>query len=223
MRTKSHVGSHVAKFQIACNHRGTPIWFSGPHIGSTHDLQIWKDSPAPLKPRERWLADKAYCNKRIRLYSNYSNNSNNSNIHICIRIYSYLFVCDSGHAELIAPYKKPNGKTLQRVNKCFNKIHAWYRTTVEHCIGYLKRYRILSSVYRGRFVSHRRYLQRAAKIIICLSVMHCERVPLRTHRILRRGFGFVWPVRFLPIAIRIKSHLIVRMRFIAIGSAFSDS
>ena len=59
----AHLGGHVAKFQIACDHRGTPIYWSGPHLGTMHDIKIWKQNSAKLGPRERWLADKAYCSK----------------------------------------------------------------------------------------------------------------------------------------------------------------
>jgi hypothetical protein len=85
--------------------------------------------------------------------------------------------------------------------KAFNIAHAWYRTTVEHSIGnfrfpiiigirrsirvvligYLKRFRIIASTYRGRLDTHSQYLERCMKIITCISVLHCRRKPLRKH------------------------------------------
>jgi len=99
------LGAHVAKFQLACDHRGTPIFWTGPHIGTVHDMKLWERHPAPLDPRERWLADKAY------------NKKGHAEL-----IYMY-------------PHKKPRGSGLTLRQKSFNTGMSWYRTTVEHSIG----------------------------------------------------------------------------------------
>jgi hypothetical protein len=56
-------GGHVVKFQLACDHQGVPFFWTGPHIGTVHDMRLWELNPAPLARRERLLADKAYNKK----------------------------------------------------------------------------------------------------------------------------------------------------------------
>jgi len=46
----------------------------------------------------------------------------------------------------------------------------------------VRRYRILSGVYRGKYFKRPEALQYALKIIMHLSVMHTKRHPLRTHQ-----------------------------------------
>ena len=36
------------------------MWFSGPHLGVTSDIRVFRENPPPLGPRERLLGDKAY-------------------------------------------------------------------------------------------------------------------------------------------------------------------
>jgi hypothetical protein len=42
---------------------GMPIWYSGPHIGTDHDIRIARDYPPPVILNESLLADKAYCGR----------------------------------------------------------------------------------------------------------------------------------------------------------------
>ena len=42
------------------DHSGSPIWFSGPHLGVTFDREIWLKCHPEIKSNERILADKAY-------------------------------------------------------------------------------------------------------------------------------------------------------------------
>lgn len=46
--------------QAICNHKGTLMWYSGTHIGVTHDLQLFRLHMPALAPGERILGDKAY-------------------------------------------------------------------------------------------------------------------------------------------------------------------
>jgi hypothetical protein len=48
----------------------------------------------------------------------------------------------------------------------------WYRATVEHTIGFLKRFKILSTVYRGRVTDDASELSHAIKVIIHMSAFY---------------------------------------------------
>ena len=76
----------------------------------------------PTNEDEIILADKAYC-------------SSTSNL---------LYI--------VAPKKKPRNGCLTGRDQAFNELHAFYRVTVEHSIGFLKRFRI-SHNYRGNIFS----------------------------------------------------------------------
>jgi len=140
-------GGHVAKVQVICDHRGSVIWWSGPHIGTMHDLRLYREYPPPLLPNEQILADKAYV---------------------------------GGGPHLIAPFKKKRGR-ISHEKRAFNKVHRWYRSTVEHSIGFIKRFRILNGMYRGRLSQSQIHLERALKIIIHLCSYDNQQNPHRTH------------------------------------------
>ncbi len=54
--------ANVLKVQMIVDNTGTPIWLSGPHIGTYADIRLARQHmPAGLQPTERFLADKAYC------------------------------------------------------------------------------------------------------------------------------------------------------------------
>ena len=42
-----------------------------------------------------------------------------------------------------APYKTAAGHELNERQKAYNKILSWYRVTIEHLIGYVKRFVLL--------------------------------------------------------------------------------
>ena len=50
----------MLKVQAVCDHSGTIMWYSGPHIGTTHDVQIFRQSSPPLYNGESVLGDLAY-------------------------------------------------------------------------------------------------------------------------------------------------------------------
>jgi hypothetical protein len=140
-------GGHVAKVQVVSDHRGSVIWWSGPHCGTIHDLTLFRQNPPPLLPNEQLLADKAYV---------------------------------GGGAHLIAPYKKRNHR-LAPLKTAFNKVHRWYRSTVEHSIGFIKRFYILSGMFRGHLTQSQVHLQRALTIIIHLCSYDNQQKPHRSH------------------------------------------
>lgn len=133
--------------QVISDHRGSVIWYSGPHVGSIHDLTLYRDNPPPLLPNEQLLADKAYV---------------------------------GGGAHIVAPFKKYRQR-IDPMKKAFNRVHRWYRATVEHCIGYIKRFRILGSIYRGRITHSQIHLERALNIILHICSYDNQQTPHRTH------------------------------------------
>ena len=53
-------GQCVFKYQLIINHKGVPIWMSGPHLGPTGDAKLWERKHPHLEPWEFLLADGAY-------------------------------------------------------------------------------------------------------------------------------------------------------------------
>ena len=46
--------------QAVCDHSGNLMWYSGPHIGVTHDVRLFRENTPPLDRGEQLLGDKAY-------------------------------------------------------------------------------------------------------------------------------------------------------------------
>jgi hypothetical protein len=63
---------------------------------------------------------------------------------------------DSGYqgTNLVVPKKKPKGKQLTKDEKQYNRIHSSLRVVVEHSIGKLKIWKILSDRFRNRRSKH---------------------------------------------------------------------
>jgi len=61
---------------------------------------------------------------------------------------------DKEHANIDYPYKKPKGGTLDEEEKQYNKGLARFRVRVEHKIGEIKRYRIVSDRFRNPRRTH---------------------------------------------------------------------
>jgi hypothetical protein len=90
-----------------------------------------------------------------------------------------------GGPTLIVPFKKQrNESRIVGVRRAFNLVHRWYRATVEHSIGFVKRFRILSGVYRGRLPECLNHIENALTIIIHISAYHISLHPRRTHPVL---------------------------------------
>jgi hypothetical protein len=157
-------GGCVLKVQAICNHTGAFIWYSGPHLGTTHDVKLYRRVHPPMNG-QKVLADLAYIGGQERAH------------------------------ELIVPFKKQlvrrrvlstgrvsiNSIPLTENQSLFNRIHAWYRTTIEHAFGFVKRFRIINSTYRGRIKQHPDYVTRAVKIIMSVSNIHLRAHPHRQH------------------------------------------
>jgi len=55
-------GANVLKVQVVVDNTGTPIWYSGPHLGTYADIRLARmHMPAGMEVTERFLGDKAYC------------------------------------------------------------------------------------------------------------------------------------------------------------------
>lgn len=68
---------HVMKVQAICDHHGSIVWYSGPHIGSIHDIKLWNLYGPRLSLGEKLLADKGYISSRNpELIVPYKNPSN---------------------------------------------------------------------------------------------------------------------------------------------------
>jgi len=106
--THAFFDDYRLQVQGVCDHRGNIIWYSGPHIGVTSDIRLFREHTPPLLDGERLLGDKAYASH-----------------------------ADRDH--LIAPYKKQRQRALTQRQWHFNNVHAWYRSTIEHCFAFVKR------------------------------------------------------------------------------------
>jgi hypothetical protein len=78
---------------------------------------------------------------------------------------------------------KETGGPLSEDRKAHNQVHGFYRSSVEHCIAYLKRYAILGGVYRGRLVTASRYLGYAVTIIANICSFAVGKRPQRGLRV----------------------------------------
>jgi hypothetical protein len=58
------------------------------------------------------------------------------------------YVAEKWLGKLIGPIKRERGRQLDDRQAAYNIIHRWYRSSIEHAIGYLKRYEILAGTYR---------------------------------------------------------------------------
>ena len=88
---------HVLKFQAVVDNTGNFLWFSGPHVGSEGDGNLWKKKrPTFLtrNPQEKALGDKAYCGA---VFEN--------------------------RLQVIAPFKKPRRGSRTRAQSAYNYIH----------------------------------------------------------------------------------------------------
>ena len=114
-------------------------------------MTLYRSYNAPTTSEEIILADKAYC-------------SNTSNL-----------------LQLITPYKRARNRGLTNIQLRSNELHSFYRVTVEHAIGYLKRFNILSNRYRGKiFTRDVPEIEKVLKIIINLNYLYTSKYPLRS-------------------------------------------
>jgi hypothetical protein len=107
------------------------------------------------------------------------------------------------HHQIIAPIKARPNQPLMDAQLEYNKLHGWYRASIEHCFGYIKRFRIIGNhaphtcnslniidnqltnlhcvsigtVYRGKLS----FLRHVIKIIIHADAMYLHSFPHREY------------------------------------------
>lgn len=111
--------------------------------------------------------------------------------------------CARRHSpRLVTPKKRTAAEALSPIEEKYNDYHGFHRATVEHCIGYVKRFRVLGGTYRGQISAdglnvdelcttgndaafrdgaHCGDLQNALKIIIHVSNIHLKKAPRRRY------------------------------------------
>ena len=140
----------MLKVQVFSDNRENIVSYSGPHIGSIHDLSIFYHNYPIILPNERILADKAYCGTRAK--------------HLCV----------------LSSFKKIRGRRLSDEKTAFNQLHSFYRLRFEHAIGYLKRFQIISCKYRGRVVGKAiPFISKVVKLLIHLNFIQTSNHPIR--------------------------------------------
>jgi len=100
---------------------------------------------------------------------------------------------------MIPAIKRQAGQVLRAEEKAFNDVHGFYRATVEHVFGFLKRFQIFGGRFRGvvrapksvvdnmkstgrddAFKDYVPFLTNAVKVIIHISNIHLKLSPKRT-------------------------------------------
>jgi hypothetical protein len=115
--------SHTAKSFIISTKDKQIRYISRSFVGRAHDYSILK---AELPPEQNWFQD-----FEVRLDLGYIG-----------------FKDDYKCAKAYLPYKRKHKTELTEEQKESNKTSAKERITVEHCIGGIKRFRILSERLR---------------------------------------------------------------------------
>ena len=119
---------HTVKNQITVNNRGYILHKVGYKKGRKHDYDIYKKNH-PVIPKEV----------------------------VNVVDLGYLGVETDFPEQLSAlPYKKKRNQFLSDDEKEYNKIHSKKRIIVEHTISRLKKYRIVSDVFRNKLRKHNR-------------------------------------------------------------------
>ena len=108
------------KGQVVIDHLKQKILCVATSAGKTHDFALFKSSRLAVAPHLELLADTGYQG------------------------------VDKLHSNSRTPHKKSKHHPLTPQQKQHNKALASQRITVEHALRFLKRFRILSSIYRNR-------------------------------------------------------------------------
>lgn len=115
--------AHVLKIQVCCDNKANLFWYSGPHLGRIHDIMLFPRYRPYLAINSALWADKAYCARD-----------------------QYLL-------RWITPIKRTRAvRVLSQEQMLYIRVHSFYRVRVEHSIGTIQRFRVLSSVYRGNIM-----------------------------------------------------------------------
>ena len=133
---------HVVKIQAFSDNLSNVFHYTGPHLGSIHDMRIYRKNIRIIPVGAFVLGDKAY-------------------------------VCrDSRSLQILTPFKRNSSITEEQLR--YNETLKPIRIRVEHAFGFLKRFNILSGVYRGRLFYHDdtpTELEKAIRIILHLILL----------------------------------------------------
>ena len=118
---------HTIKNQLMVNNRGYIIHKTGYKKGRRHDYDIYKKNYPVVIPKQV----------------------------VTVFDLGYLGIESDFPEQLSAlPYKKKRNLELSQKEKEYNIIHAKKRIVIEHTISRLKKYRILSDVFRNKLRKH---------------------------------------------------------------------
>jgi hypothetical protein len=176
----------LAQVQGVCDNRGNIIWYSGPHLGVTSDIKLFRENPPPLLDGERLLGDKAYVGLRGRVLVPYKKKKGAAGlttrrhefnmVHGWYRAtieHCFAFVKRSVPRSHVCVKYRILSMTIDEMRFFVDlRIFAMFAL-----ICAIIRFRILNGVYRGRIVSDAKYLTRALKII-----MHTNYIYTRDHQ-----------------------------------------
>lgn len=127
-RKKYHSGKkkcHTFKTQIVTNRKGLILYASDSSPGRPHDYKYFKQTEVP-----KWLEQ----NPDIKAYGDLGYQGVNK---------------DYPKANFVIPIKRKRNQELTRSEKIFNTKHSKKRIIIEHTFANLKKYRILSEIYRN--------------------------------------------------------------------------
>lgn len=116
---------HTLKELLLSNAQRWILYVSEGWVGKTHDYRVMKEE---FPPTQDWFAE----------------------FEVQVDLGFYGMAKDYKCGELSIPHKKPKQQELTPEQKAENKLRAQKRVRVEHSIGGLKRYRILSDRLRMR-------------------------------------------------------------------------
>lgn len=97
----------------------------------------------------------------------------------------HCLLADKGYkgadpSDLCIPYVKPAGRDFDRFEEAWNRVHSWYRATVEHTFSQMKKFAILGEIYRGRMnASSMDRLGAALDVIVGLVIIQTTAHPLK--------------------------------------------
>lgn len=163
--------THTVKVQCVTNHAGSIIWYSGPHAGVRNDYELLTSHTPPLGEGEKLLGDKGYCGESMShlIITPIKNKKGHALTQEAIEFNITHSRYGTTTERSCCSYCE-YGACCVLCSRCaMCACHSLFRrcrVTVEHSFAFLKRFRILSGVYRGRLRSDETLLHDALNIII---------------------------------------------------------
>jgi len=120
-------GACVWKMQLGITLMGNIVLWTGPHLGVTSDVSIWRQTAQwhPFRPWEWWLGDLGYVGALGLLYK---------------------------YKRRTRARGQPPPPPLTRAQKYYNNVHEFYRNRVEQIVDVIKSHRLfVKGAYRGSY------------------------------------------------------------------------